>query len=182
MITSSNLWKFVAEKNKVNTEDLSLDYQASLYSFVLSVIGNRYRGIPRIKKCGWSRILSIVDEISKEPTSITASTLREKVIDRLKGKTYLTLDQISVNLACTDIQTQYRRLNMQTNSVLSMDLTTQMVDVPDYENLLTVDRIYFKDYHLNIPFLTKQMHDSPMVNRKFRLDKKGPKKNEGDPV
>ena len=71
---------------------------------------------------------------------------------------------------------------MQTNSVLSMDLTTQMVDVPDYENLLTVDRIYFKDYHLNIPFLTKQMPDSPMVNRKFRLDKKGPKEKEGDPV
>lgn len=182
LITSSNLWKFVAEKNKVNTEDLSLDYQASLYSFVLSVTGNRYRGIPRIKKCGWSRILSIVDEISKEPTSITASTLREKVIDRLRGKTYLTLDQINANLACTDIQTQYRRLNMQTNSVLSMDLTTQMVDVPDYENLLTVDRIYFKDYHLNIPFLTKQMPDSPIVNRKFRLDKKGPKKREGDPV
>lgn len=171
VITSANLWNFIGTREKIDKEKFSLNYQAALYPFALSIIGNKYRGIPKVRKCGWGTVLKIIDELSKEPSGVSSITLREKTVDRLRGKSKVTLDDINANMACTDIHMQFTRLHVGTNPSINADFTTQMIDIPDYENLLTVDRIYFKDYHLNIPFLTKQMPDSVYFGRKFYLSK-----------
>lgn len=171
VITSSNIWNFIATKEKIKKDKFSLNYQASLYPFALSIIGNKYRGIPKIRKCGWVTVLSVIDALSKEPSGISMVTLREKTVDRLRGKHLVTLDDINANMACTDIQTQFNRLHINSNHALNADIETQMIDIPDYENLITVDRVYFRDCHLNIPFLTKQMPDSGYFGKKFYLDK-----------
>ena len=172
VITPSNIWRFVAEREKMSVSEYSLDYQASLYSFALSINGDTYRGIPRIRKCGWKSILKIIDELSKEPVALTSVTLRERTVDRLRGDNKVSLEDINRNLSCTDIQLQYQRLNLNANHAFSADLMMQMTDVPDSENLLTVDRIYFGNHHLNIPFLTKQMPGNSKYVGKFNLEGK----------
>lgn len=170
IITSSNLWNFIGMKEKIDKEKFLLNYQASLYPFALSIIGNKYRGIPKIRKCGWTTVLKIIDELSKEPSGISSVSLREKTVDKLRGKSKVTIEDINANLACTDIYMQFNRFHVESNPSIQADISTQMIDIPDYENLLTVDRIYFKDYHLNIPFLTKQMPNSVYFGKKFYLD------------
>lgn len=173
VITPSNIWRFVAEREKMSVSEYSLDYQASLYPFALSINGDTYRGIPRIRKCGWKSILKIIDELSKEPVALTSVTLRERTVDRLRGDNKVSLEDINRNLSCTDIQLQYQRLNLNANHAFNADLMMQMTDVPDSENLLTVDRIYFGNHHLNIPFLTKQMPGNSKYVGKFNLEGKG---------
>lgn len=170
LITSYNLWNFIATKEKIDKEKFSLNYQASLYPFALSIIGNKYRGIPKIRKCGWVTVLKVIDDLSKEPSGISSVSLREKAVDKLRGKSKVTMEDINANLACTDIYMQFTRFHVESNPSIQADFSTQMIDIPDYENLLTVDRIYFKDYHLNIPFLTKQMPNSVYFGKKFYLD------------
>ncbi len=170
LITSYNLWNSIATKEKIDKEKFSLNYQASLYPFALSIIGNKYRGIPKIRKCGWVTVLKVIDDLSKEPSGISSVSLREKAVDKLRGKSKVTMEDINANLACTDIYMQFTRFHVESNPSIQADFSTQMIDIPDYENLLTVDRIYFKDYHLNIPFLTKQMPNSVYFGKKFYLD------------
>lgn len=173
VITPSNIWRFVAEKEKMSVSEYSLDYQASLYPFALCINGDSYRGIPRIRKCGWKSILKIIDDLSKEPVALTSVTLRERTVDKLRGDNKVSLEDINRNLSCTDIQLQFQRLNLSQNPVFNADLMMQMTDVPDNENLLTVDRIYFGNHHLNIPFLTKQMLGNSKYVGKFNLEGKG---------
>lgn len=173
VITPSNIWRFVAEKEKMSVSEYSLDYQASLYPFALCINGDSYRGIPRIRKCGWKSILKIIDDLSKEPVALTSVTLRERTVDKLRGDNKVSLEDINRNLSCTDIQLQFQRLNLSQNPVFNADLMMQMTDVPDNENLLTVDRIYFGNHHLNIPFLTKQMPGNSKYVGKFNLEGKG---------
>ena len=173
VITPSNIWRFVAEKEKMSVSEYSLDYQASLYPFALCINGDSYRGIPRIRKCGWKSILKIIDDLSKEPVALTSVTLRERTVDKLRGDNKVSLEDINRNLSCTDIQLQFQRLNLSQNPVFNADLMMQMTDVPDNENLLTVDRIYFGNHHLNIPFLTKQMSGNSKYIGKFNLEGKG---------
>lgn len=172
LIQAQNIWKVLGEQEKVKEEKWSLNYPASLYSFGLAIIGNRYRGIPRIRRCGWKTVLSIFDEFSKEPTSISSATMRIRTLDKLQGKNKATIEDINNNLACTDIVQQYGRMDVSGNPSISANITTQMTDIPDYENLLTVDRIYFEKAHLNIPFLTKQLGDVTVSDKKFKLDRK----------
>ena len=173
VITPSNIWRFVAEKEKMSVSEYSLDYQASLYPFALCINGDSYRGIPRIRKCGWKSILKIIDDLSKEPVALTSVTLRERTVDKLRGDNKVSLEDINRNLSCTDIQLQFQRLNLSQNPVFNADLMMQMTDVPDNENLLTVDRIYFGNHHLNISFLTKQMLGNSKYIGKFNLKGKG---------
>lgn len=173
VITPSNIWRFVAEKEKMSVSEYSLDYQASLYPFALCINGDSYRGIPRIRKCGWKSILKIIDDLSKEPVALTSVTLRERTVDKLRGDNKVSLEDINRNLSCTDIQLQFQRLNLSQNPVFNADLMMQMTDVPDNENLLTVDRIYFGNHHLNIPFLTRQMPGNSKYVGKFNLEGKG---------
>lgn len=171
VITSQNLWSAIAAKESIEeTVDYS-SFSPSLYPLALSILGNKYRSLPRMHGCGWKTLYEVIHGAIKEHDRVPSIIMQELILQqltlRLKPKKLQSLvDLVNTNLDCTDITRQMNR----TGPITSSHLQAQIIDVPDYENLVNVDRSYFRNHHINIPFLTRQ---TPDFSKPFYFKKEG---------
>ena len=63
-----------------------------------------------------------------------------------------TMDDITGNLNAIDIPAQVDRMG----EIDQVDIKAQIIDVPDYENLVELNNLYFRKYPINLQFLTEQ--------------------------
>lgn len=151
-VGSKGIWDYVNLRERVYTKSedtVSLDYPSSLYILARAVVGDKYRSIPRLRKIGWKTLFKYLDEIMKENPSANDITLKLKLIEKVKGKSSLSNEEINANLNSINV-------DLQRESMLELDktlITTQLVDYPDYENLQELNRIQFLKYPLNLQFL-----------------------------
>ena len=149
MITSANLWKFVcAKENIAQQNDIVLD--PALYRFSIALTGNRYRGIPRIRRCGWKSLYKIFTETigggERSPAQLYIEAFR-----KLKPNAVDT-DEMNNALDMSSVEIQAKSFH----EVDCANIDTQIVDIPDYENLITVSRCYFSKYPLSSFLIDKQ--------------------------
>ena len=97
----------------------------------------------------------------EENPSASDVTLKVKLIEKIKGKSNLTNETINANLNAINI-------DLQRDAMLEIDktlITSQLIDVPDYDNLQELNRTQFLKYPLNIQFLCNtssiKKHTSP---------------------
>jgi len=85
----------------------------------------------------------------EENPSAGETTLKIKLIEKIKGKSTLTNESINDNLNSINI-------DLQKSAMMEIDktlITSQIIDVPDYDNLQELNRTQFMQYPMNLQFL-----------------------------
>lgn len=153
VVNQTGIWDYVNRKERVfKEENISLRYPYELYILAKAVVGDKYRSIPRLRKIGWKTLFKYLDQIKEENPDASETTLKLKLIEKVKGRSDLTNDIINNNLNSINIE-------LQKNAMLEIDktlITSQIIDVPDYENLQELNRTQFVKYPLNLQFLCNE--------------------------
>lgn len=161
VINQDGIWDYVNFKEKVFKEDVILNYPYDLYILAKAFVGEKYRSIPRLRKIGWKTLFKYLDQIKEENPDASVTTLKLKLIEKAKGRSRLTNGEINDNLNAINIDLQKEAM-MEIDKTL---ITSQMIDVPDYENLQELNRTQFLKYPLNLQFLCNDTsinkHKSP---------------------
>ena len=152
IISASNLWSVISDKEKVSSIHLS-EYPPELFIILLATMGNKLRSIPKLKRVSWISIFHYLDDIVEETHGLSFTTITDKLLSVLSAKCN-NMNEITNNTLV---------LNMKSN-VTNMDeitiemIKTQMIDTPDYNNLLELNRLpnMFASYPINLKFLTDE--------------------------
>lgn len=161
VVNQEGIWDYVNFREKVFKDDRPLNYPYDLFILAKASVGDKYRSIPKLRKIGWKTLFKYLDQVMDENPSTSVTTLKLKLIEKIKGRSKLTNDQINDNLNVINI-------DLQKEAMLEIDKTvvmSQIIDVPDYENLQELNRVQFLKYPLNIQFLCNtssiSAHKSP---------------------
>jgi len=153
IISRKDLWNYVNERENVYKDPMELNYDHKLYIYSKSLVGDAYRNIPRLRRIGWKTLFGyldiIKDEYGEKELTITA---QNHLISLLQNKKIST-EEMNNNITTTDIE-------MQINTMMDIDRTTidsQIIDIPDYENLNAMNNALFENYPLNLNFLCDEL-------------------------
>ena len=149
VVNQDGIWDYINFKEKVFKDPITLRYPYSLYIISKSVVGDRYRSVPRLRKIGWKTLFKFLDQIMEENPGAGETTLKLKLIEKIKGRSKLTNSDINDNLNVVNIE-------LQKDAMMEIDKTlinSQIIDVPDYDSLNKINSIQFMKYPLNLKFL-----------------------------
>jgi hypothetical protein len=149
MVTAGNLWETVAKHEHFDYSNAS-NYPVKLYPLVLAVMGDKHRSIPKLKRISWVTIFRFLDEVNEKGYD-SDTAMFDDFLNNLCSK-YADSSTILNSFNVCDIHTNYTNMDYTTKSYI----TSQLVDVPDYENLLTLNQMpnMFLNYPINLKFLT----------------------------
>lgn len=163
VVDRKGVWNYVAMKDNAfkqsEFEGLHLLYPFELFILAKAVVGDKYRSIPRLKRFGWKTVFKYLDAIMEENKDASITTLKIKFIEMMKKKN-ITNQELNCNLSSINI-------DRQKESMLEIDrslIYSQIVDIPDYDNLQEINRTRFMQYPLNLKFLcnnSKMMQGNP---------------------
>lgn len=149
VINQEGIWDYVNQKERVFNDEITLRYPYGLYILSRAVVGDAYRSIPRLRRIGWKTLFKFLDQIISENPGAGETTLKLKLIEKIKGRSSLSNDDFNNNLSAINI-------DLQKDAMMEIDRTlieSQLIDVPDYDNLQELNRIQFMKYPLNLQFL-----------------------------
>lgn len=152
IIDKEGVWNYAAMRENVykqdDCHDLKLLYPFELFILAKAVVGDKYRSIPRLRKIGWKTVFNYLDKLMDENKDSSTTTLKIKFIEMIKGKN-VTNQDLNCNLSSINV-------DIQKESMLEIDrslIYSQIVDIPDYDNLQEINRTRFMKYPLNLKFL-----------------------------
>ena len=149
VINQTGIWNYINYKERVFKDEVDLRYPYDLFILSKAIVGDKYRAIPRLRRIGWKTLFKFLDQVMEENPSATDTTLKVKLIEKVKGRSSLTSDEINNNLNAINI-------NLQKEVLIELDKTLirdQLIDVPDYENLQEFVKTHCDKYPLNLQFL-----------------------------
>ena len=149
MVTRSNLWKYIGDREHVEWEKFHTDmYHHDLFPLAITVVGDRYRNIPRLKRIGWKTVFKYLDEITAEST-ISGNVIVNRFLELLQSKG-VPSDSIQSNFNVTSVASQVATMT----PIMKTGILNQMRFVSDLDALTTINEVYFSKFPINIPFLT----------------------------
>lgn len=169
LLTSQSIWDYVCRKEKVDFDTRLLPRDLSLYILASSIIGDRYRNIPRVKHIGWKTLFNYIDSVSCENGKVSVKVLEEALLTKINtsrrknkdgGTTELPIEILNNNLYVMNIEDQV----LSMNTIDESGITSQLLDIPDYENLTEINNIHFMDFPINLAFLTSQYNTNALQN------------------
>lgn len=145
IVTKENLFTIIRLKREISVERNLPSY---LISFMLSVIGDKRRGISRVKGCGWKTIYKSICKLFKK---LDISDFEYINIEHLIGAIKDTENSknksmVANNLMCIDID---RQVNMVTETQ-NINITKQLVNKYENDILKLLNAKYFDQYPLNV--------------------------------
>lgn len=157
-ITKSNLWNYICARERVFKEDESalLNYDPQLYVITKAIVGDKYRSIPRLKRCGWKTIFKYLDEaFDASSSSGNLYEIQANYLTNLISSKKLSDEQITNNYSCVDI-------DWQTSVLLDTDknlILNQITDMEDYNALVEINNKYFSQFPINLNFLCNKIQN-----------------------
>lgn len=156
IIDREGIWNYVNIRERVYKDvdgKKNLLYPFELYILSKAVVGDKYRSIPRLRKIGWKTLFNYLDQIIEENPGASVTTLKIKLIEKIQTHAKKVTNEVfNANLSCINI-------DLQKESMLEIDKTliySQIIDIPDYDNLQEMNRTRFMKFPLNLKFLCNQ--------------------------
>lgn len=149
VVNQHGIWNYINYKERVFKDEIDLKYPYELYILAKAAVGDKYRSIPRLRKIGWKTLFKFLDAVMEENSFASDVTLKLKLIEKIKGKSRLSNEEINNNLSSINIELQKQAM-MEIDRTL---ISSQIIDVPDFDNLQELNRIQFMSYPLNLQFL-----------------------------
>lgn len=153
IIDKEGIWNYIATRENVYKNDevgvKKILYPFELFILAKAIVGDKFRSIPRLKKVGWKTLFKYLDQILEENPDASIRTLQIKLIEKIKENGKVSNDMINSNLSSINI-------DLQKESMLEIDKTliySQIIDIPDYDNLQELNRTKFMKFPINLKFL-----------------------------
>lgn len=153
LITKDNVMDIIKERTKCkNVENPDVNF----IPFVLSVLGDKYRDIPKIKKKGISTIYKDINKGIKENLINEQVTNITSLSQIMESDTH---NQLAINYLTTNIYEQEKRLS---NTNISY-IKNQLTDKYDSGYLRKVNDEFFIEFPLNIIEITRGIKNPKRV-------------------
>lgn len=136
----------------------SLEPDVNFISFILSIIGDSYRGIPKINKVGISTIFKLID------TGIKNNIINNEVENiniLLEIVEEYNQNQIMLNYLCTSIREQEKRISASEEAYIK----NQLINKHDAGYLRDVNDKYFMEFPLNIIEINSGIKNNKIIWR-----------------
>lgn len=140
LIDKTNIMDILKHRVKCKS---SLEPNVNFIPFILSIIGDSYRGIPKINKVGISTIFKLID------TGIKNNIINNEVENiniLLEIVEEYNQNQIMLNYLCTNIREQEKRISVSEESYIK----NQLINKHDAGYIRDVNDKYFMEFPLNI--------------------------------
>lgn len=159
LISKDNVMDVIKERTKCsNIENPDVNF----IPFVLSILGDKYRDIPKIKRKG---ISTIYKEINKGVEKNIVNDKVENILSLLEIIDDKDVhNQISLNYLSTNIFEQEKRLSASNISYIK----SQLVDKFDSGYLRNLNDEFFMEFPLNIIEITRGVKNSKRNKVKWR--------------
>jgi hypothetical protein len=157
IVSKDNLITILKLEDKIVND---IDVGSHFYPFILSLLGDKYRNIDKIKRVGLASLLKTIDKaienevIGKDVSNI--NILANIMKDEYKGL-------LLTNYYCVDLDTQFQMLNIKD----LYTITSQLVDRFDNVALKKINDQYFK---LSPILLLELTGANNLINKKKRKD------------
>jgi hypothetical protein len=157
IINQSNLIQMIKTEEKIVND---IEVESHFYPFILSLLGDKYRNIDKIKRIGLASLLKTIkgaidnDIISKDVHNI--NILANIIKDEYRGF-------LLANYYCVDIDTQFQMLNIKD----LYSITSQVNDKFDNVALKKINDQYFKLHPILLLELTGANN---LIKKKKRND------------
>jgi hypothetical protein len=150
IVNKNNLWEYIALKEKVTNQKNY--YDPKLYTFALALTGDSYRNIPRLKRVGWKTLFGIFNELEdfykEEIQNLSYTTIESHIVNiLLNGK--IDMNDLNNNLNVCDLDFQVKNFGEVDKSAM----LPQFADILDLESLNELNKLHFRNYPINLPFL-----------------------------
>lgn len=145
IVTKENLFNIIREKHEIKN---SHKLPAYLITFILSIVGDKRRGIGKIKGCGWKTIYKGLHKLFKELDISDAEVIGlEHLIMAIKdGPDDSNKEKIANSIMCVDLD---RQLSM-VSEPQKLSITKQLVDKYENDALKNLNSKYFEMYPINV--------------------------------
>lgn len=156
-LNRDNIWDYLNEKEKIYKEGI-VYFRPELFPLCMSVTGNKYRSIPRLRRIGWRTLFSYLSKVKEEYEDYHISIIQQKFLELLKSHK-ITDDDFFSNLSCVDVQ-------MQSEMLMEIDKTlieSQIVDRYDEDALYKINRERFPLFPINLEFLFRERRKSSVT-------------------
>ena len=146
IVTKENIFNVIRDKHNIKNEH---KLPAYLFPFMLSVVGDKRRGIGKIKGCGWKTIYKALYKLFKKLDISDAEVIGlEHLIAAIKDKSQSinNKEKVANNIMCIDVD---RQSNMVSEPQL-LSITKQLVDKFENDALKNINSKYFEQYPINV--------------------------------
>lgn len=147
VVTKNNLISTLKRLEKVETEELC---EAEFYPFILSIIGDKYRSIDKLKRVGVSSIISLINK-AKEKQLIGNSSYSIDILLKIIKQEHR--DNILNNFVCSCLNYQYNLVNKNDK----MEIHNQIVDKFDDTQLKLLNEQNFLDTPIQLVEITSAL-------------------------
>lgn len=168
LLTKGNLWKYILKKNEV---DLDVYFTPELYLYAKCIIGDKYRGIPKLTRVGWKSIVKYFKEIDERDDYIKLVEIQKRKITEFINSKKIDDTDFNTNMKCTSVELQTELLLDIAKSMID----TQIMDYNDTKSLLELNQSIFTGHPFNLAFLLKtapSSFDKPTDEYKWRKEYK----------
>lgn len=160
-ITKSNLIEFIKNKEDVDNES---SFSSNILPFVLSIVGDKRRSIPKISGLGFKKVFKAITK-AIENKSINENTDNINILSTIIKNEYQK--KLISNHSVIDLNTQFNLLGRHD----IYNIMKQVVDKFDDDSLKKLNSIYFSESPINLLEVTSGTNykDDDVIKNLFKL-------------
>lgn len=147
LINNTNIMTEMKNKTKCKN---TVEPDNNFIPFILSILGDSYRGIPKINKIGIATIFKMIEKGIKD--NVINNDV-ENIMSLINIVDENNKNQVMLNYLCTNIKEQDKRLS---NSEISY-IKRQLIDKYDAGYLKELNDKFFIEYPLNIEDISHEI-------------------------
>ena len=163
-VHQGNMWDYINYKEHIFTDTRGIHYPPKLFILARSIVGEKYRNIPRLRSIGWKTLFKFIDSIQEKINDNNYILIELELRELLKGK--LIQDQVlQANINTVDIDVQIQMMSAIDKTIID----NQIIDIEDFENLKMLNKIKLSKYPLNLKFLCDTVQ-TPVIKDRYGND------------
>jgi hypothetical protein len=145
LVSKTNLMNMIKLEDKIVND---IEVGTNFFPFILSLLGDKYRNIEKIKRIGLGNLLKLINKAIDE-NLIGKDVSNINLLSKIVKEEYRAL--LLTNYYCTDIDTQLQMMNVRD----VYNVTKQIIDKFDNVALKKINNDYFKHYPIYLIELTE---------------------------
>lgn len=149
LLVRGNVWEYLRSRTSITT---AMYFHPTVLLWALTIIGDKYRSLPKLTRSGWKTILGFIKESSSPWDDDTCLELQlQRVADYVNMKKVAITD-FNESLYCFSAE-------QQVDAMLDSDrafIFHQVVDMYDPRSLIQANDTIFKEFPMNLTFLLRE--------------------------
>ena len=158
LINKGNVWEYITEKNNSLGEYY---FHPELFLWAKTIIGDKYRGIPKLTRTGWKTVLKYLEKVSNKDLSDETLAIQLNELRKFIEERKIQDTNFNNNLYCTSVKQQVDALLDSDKAII----IHQIQDMEDIKALQEVNETIFKEYPIE---LVKLLREAPAVTQRYQ--------------